>query len=162
MTLRWQRRIGDASSKGMTGQCIATPLFNGKLQYLGGNQSTVKGIVYLGSVQARRPGSGALAWETPLADGVTGSPSIDAGGVLAVPAYYPPAGSAPDAVYLIDPASGRILRVLDHGREFAQAVFARRPDVLRRQRRRGRMEGEALAVTTGLPAGYRPRLATST
>jgi outer membrane protein assembly factor BamB len=124
MTLRWQRRIGDPSYKGMTGQCIATPAFNGKLLYFGGNQTTVKGVLYRGSVQARRPGGGALVWETPLADGVTGSPSLDGGGVLAVPAYYPPAGSAPDAVYLIDPVSGRILRVLVHGREFAQAVFA--------------------------------------
>jgi len=124
MTLQWQARIGDASSGGKTGQCIAAPAFNGKVLYFGGNETTVNGVTYLGSVQAREPGSGALVWETPLADGVTGSPSIDKGGLLAVPAYYAPAGSAPDALYLIDPASGRILRVLAHGTEFAQAVFA--------------------------------------
>jgi outer membrane protein assembly factor BamB len=124
MTLRWEERIGDASHNGQTGQCIATPAFNGKLLYFGGNETTINGVTYLGSVQARKPGSGALVWETPLADGVTGSPSIDGGGVLAVPAYYPPAGSTPDAVYLVDAASGRILRVLAHGEEFAQPVFA--------------------------------------
>jgi outer membrane protein assembly factor BamB len=124
MTLQWQARIGDASNKGKTGQCIAAPAFNGKLLYFGGNQTTVNGVTYQGSVQARQPGTGALVWETPLTDGVTGSPSIDSGGVLAVPAYYAPAGSVPDAVYLLDPVSGRILRVLAHGTEFAQAVFA--------------------------------------
>ncbi|HTX80724.1 MAG TPA: hypothetical protein VME44_00985 [Streptosporangiaceae bacterium] len=124
MALRWQERIGDASHNGQTGQCIATPAFNGKLLYFGGNETTVNGVTYLGSVQAREPDSGALVWETPLADGVTGSPSIDTGGVLAVPAYYAPTGSTPDAVYLVDPGSGRILRVLAYGTEFAQAVFA--------------------------------------
>jgi outer membrane protein assembly factor BamB len=112
------------SHNGQAGQCIATPAFNGKLLYFGGNETTVNGVTYLGSVQAREPDSGALVWETPLADGVTGSPSIDGGGVLAVPAYYAPTGSTPDAVYLVDPGSGRILRVLAHGTEFAQAVFA--------------------------------------
>ncbi len=124
MTLAWQERIGDASHGGKPGQCIATPAFNGKLLYFGGNETTVKGVTYLGSVQARKPDSGALVWETPLADGVTGSPSVDGGGLLAVPAYYAPTGSTPDAVYLVDPGSGRILRVLAHGTEFAQAVFA--------------------------------------
>jgi outer membrane protein assembly factor BamB len=124
MTPRWQKRIGDASHNGTTGQCIATPAFNGKMLYFGGNETTVRGATYQGSIQARKPGGGGLVWETPLADGVTGSPGIDGGGVLAVPAYYPPAGSVPDALYLADPASGRILRVLAHGTEFAQAVFA--------------------------------------
>ena len=124
MTLAWESRIGDASRNGKTGQCIATPASDGKLLYFGGNQTTVNGVIYQGSVQAREPDSGKLVWETPLADGVTGSPSIDGGGVLAVPAYYPPAGTAPAAVYLVNPASGKILRVLAHGTEFAQAVFA--------------------------------------
>jgi outer membrane protein assembly factor BamB len=124
MRLRWDRRIGDASYKGTTGQCIATPAYDGSYLYFGGNQTVVKGVTYLGSVQARKPGSGQLVWQTPLADGVTGSPSIDRGGVLAVPAYYPPAKTTPNALYLINPKSGRILRVLAHGTEFAQAVFA--------------------------------------
>jgi outer membrane protein assembly factor BamB len=124
MKLRWQRRIGTASSHGKTGQCIATPAFDGKVLYFGGNQTTIKGVTFQGSVQARKPGSGKLIWQTPLAEGVTGSPSIDGGGVLAVPAYYPPAKGTPDAVYLIRPSSGRILSALARGTEFAQAVFA--------------------------------------
>jgi outer membrane protein assembly factor BamB len=125
MELRWDRRIGDASNQQTkTGECIATPAYNGSYLYFGGNETTIKGVTYMGSVQARKPGSGELVWETPLADGVTGSPSIDRGGVLAVPADYPPAKSTPNAVYLINPKSGRILRVLTHGTEFAQAVFA--------------------------------------
>jgi outer membrane protein assembly factor BamB len=124
MKVRWEKRIADAASNGKTGQCIATPAFNGKVLYFAGNQTTIKGVTYLGSVQARKPGSGELIWETPLAEGVTGSPSIDGGGVLAVPGYRPPATGTPDAVYLIRPSSGRILRALAQGTEFAQAVFA--------------------------------------
>ncbi|HTZ92365.1 MAG TPA: PQQ-binding-like beta-propeller repeat protein [Streptosporangiaceae bacterium] len=124
MTLDWETRIGDASYHGQTGECIATPAYNGKLLYFGGNQTTISGVVHQGSVQARAPGNGALVWETPLDTGVTGSPSIDGGGVLAVPGYYPTAGSPPVAVYLVNPASGQILRRLAHGQEFAQAVFA--------------------------------------
>jgi hypothetical protein len=124
MTLRWQQRIGDASHNGKTGQCIATPAFTGKLLFFGANETTVEGITYRGSIQARKPGSSALVWETPLADGITGSPGINGGGVLAVPAYYPPVGSTPDAVHPVNAASGRILRVLANGTEFAQPVFA--------------------------------------
>lgn len=124
MTLRWETRIGDASYHGKTGECIATPAYNGKLLYFGGNQTTTNGVVHQGSIQARAPGNGTLVWETPLDTGVTGSPSIDGGSVLAVPGYYPTAGSAPVAVYLVNPASGQILRRLAHGQEFAQAVFA--------------------------------------
>ncbi len=124
MKVRWEKRIGVASFEGKTGECIAAPAYNGKVLYFGGNQTTVKDVTYEGSVQARKPSSGELIWETPLADGVTGSPSLDGGGVLAVPGYYPPANQTPQAVYLIRPSSGQILRVLGTGSEFAQAVFA--------------------------------------
>jgi outer membrane protein assembly factor BamB len=121
---RWEKRIGDASYEGKTGECIASPAYDGKVLYFGGNQTTIKGVTYEGSVQARKPSSGELIWETPLADGVTGSPSLDGGGVLAVPGYYAPANSTPEAVYLVRASSGRIMRVLGDAAEFAQAVFA--------------------------------------
>jgi outer membrane protein assembly factor BamB len=124
MKVRWEKRIGDASNAGKTGECIASPAYDGKVLYFGGNQTTIKGVTYDGSVQARKPGSGELIWETPLADGVTGSPSLDGSGVLAVPGYYSPANSTPEAVYLVRASSGRILRVLGNAAEFAQAVFA--------------------------------------
>jgi outer membrane protein assembly factor BamB len=124
MKVRWEKRIGAASYEGKTGECIASPAYNGKVLYFGGNQTTIKGVTYQGSVQARKPGSGQLIWETPLADGVTGSPGLDGGGVLAVPGYYPPAGATPEALYLIRASSGRVVRILGNGDEFAQAVFA--------------------------------------
>jgi outer membrane protein assembly factor BamB len=124
MKVRWEKRIGDRAD-GSSGVCTATPAYNGKVLYFGGNETTINGVTYNGSAQARNPKTGALIWQTPLADGVTGSPSLDGGGVLAVPGYFPPSATSPaQSVYLINPASGQILTTLGTSPEFAQAVFA--------------------------------------
>jgi hypothetical protein len=122
MKVRWERTIGVPANK-TTGQCIATPAYNGKFLYFGGNQITIKGVTYPGSVQERNPSDGRLVWETALPGSVTGSPTLDGGGVLAAPTYY--AGSpTSNNVYLLKAASGRVLRKLVQGTEFAQCVYA--------------------------------------
>ena len=122
MTVRWERRIGVPAFKGTTGQCIATPAYNGKFLYFGGNQVAISGVTYGGSVQARQPGSGKLEWETGLPGGVDGSPTMDGGGLVTVPTYG--VKTTPTGLYLINPSSGRILRILVQGTDFAQCVFA--------------------------------------
>ncbi len=123
MKVRWQRAIGIPANK-TTGQCIATPAYNGKFLYFGGNQIAIKGVTYPGSVQERNPGDGALVWEAALPSGITGSPTLDGGGVLAVPTYYAGSPATSNEVYLFDAASGHILRALVQGTDFAQCVFA--------------------------------------
>ena len=123
MKVRWEREIG-AASDGTNGRCIATPAYNGKFLYFGGNQITIKGVTYRGSVQERNPGDGDLVWETALPRGVDGSPTLDGGGVLAVPTYNAGASTTSDNVYLFKAVSGRILRTLAQGVDFAQCVFA--------------------------------------
>ncbi len=120
MKVRWERAIGVPANK-TTGQCIATPAYNGRFLYFGGNQITIKGVTYPGSVQERNPGNGSLVWETALSSGITGSPSLDRGGVLAVPTY----SAGPSAnLYLLKAASGRVVRALIRGADFAQSVYA--------------------------------------
>ncbi len=122
MTVRWERRIGVPAYKGTTGQCIATPAYNGKFLYFGGNQVTIGGVTYGGSVQERQPGSGKLEWETGLPGGVDGSPTMDGGGLFTVPTTG--SKTTPTGLYLVNASSGRIVRILVRGSEFAQCVFA--------------------------------------
>ena len=118
MKVRWQKRVGASAD---TAECIATPAYNGDFLYLAANAVTINGVRYPGSVEERRPGSGALVWHTGLPNGVEGSPTLDGGGVLAVGTYD---FSSPNATYAIAARSGRILRTVAHGMDFAQNVFA--------------------------------------
>jgi hypothetical protein len=119
MKLRWERRIVAPAEP--VAICAATPVYTGKLLYLAANQVTIKGTSYPGSVQARVPGSGHL-WETVLPNGVVGSPTMDGAGVLAVGTFD--STSTPNATYLVRASSGRFLRTLVQGMDFAQTVFA--------------------------------------
>jgi outer membrane protein assembly factor BamB len=118
MKVRWEKRVGAPAD---TAECIASPAYNGNFLYLAANTVTIKGVRYPGSVQERRPDSGALVWQTGLPNGVLGSLALDGGGVLAVGTYD---FSSPNATYLIAARSGRILRTVGHGMDFAQNVFA--------------------------------------
>lgn len=121
MKLAWEARIGAPSgSGGGYSQCSSTPAFDGKDLFFGGPGVSIGGVAHGGSAQERAPSSGHLIWETGLHDGVIGSPSIDGGGVLAVCTFD---GSG-NGVYLLRPATGKIIRTLIGGEDFAQAVFA--------------------------------------
>ena len=122
MRLAWQKRIGAVYSPKVWAECNAAPVYDGKHLYLAGGAVTLHGTRYRGSVQERLASTGKLIWETGLSEGVTGSPTLDGAGVLAVGTYDN--GSAPDETYLVDAATGRILRTLIEGLDFAQSTFA--------------------------------------
>jgi hypothetical protein len=61
-----------------------------------------------------------LVWQTGLHDGVIGSPAMNGGGVLAVGTF----DGTGNGVYLIRATTGKIIRKLIGGEDFAQAVFA--------------------------------------
>lgn len=123
MALAWEQRIGAPASSSPYAQCDAAAVYNGKDLYIGGSPTTVDGTDYLGSVQERVPGTGALVWATGLPNGVLGSPAMDAGGVVAVGTYG--VSSTPNSVFLVNAATGAILRALITGsQDFAQSVFA--------------------------------------
>jgi outer membrane protein assembly factor BamB len=123
MKLAWQQRVGRLI-RGALAECAAAAVYNGRQLYLGGTVATIRGKAYRGSVQERNPANGQLEWETGLSDGVIGSPTMDRGGVIAVGTYDN--ASAPNAVYLVNAATGKIARTLIRGSyDFAQSVFAR-------------------------------------
>ncbi len=121
MKLVWRWRIGVSSGGPKRGECIASPAYNGKELFFGGNETTFGKVTYPGSVSARSATTGALLWQTGLPGAVMGGPTLDGGGLLAVGAY----SKAPNGVYLIDASTGAIVvNPLSAGATFAQSVFA--------------------------------------
>ena len=123
MTLAWKQRV--ANSPGSSGKigCIAASAYDGSSLYVAGTATVIGGKTFPGSVQRLDPASGKPLWQTGLPDGVVGTPSLDGGGVLAVGTYG--GGTTPNAVYLLNAATGKILRTLTTGGlDFAQTVFA--------------------------------------
>ena len=121
-TLRraWEERISAPAVSATI--CAAAPVYNGKNLFVAGTQFTINGVSYAGSVQERNPVTGALRWATGLPNGVVGSPTMDGGGVIAVGTYD--TTSIPNATYLLNASSGKILETLAEGTAFAQTVFA--------------------------------------
>lgn len=64
------------------------------------------------------PATGAPVWQLGLPGTVTGSPTLDGGGVLAVQTR------SSSGTYLVDAATGMILAHTPAGREFGQPVYA--------------------------------------
>jgi outer membrane protein assembly factor BamB len=124
MRLAWQARIGAEAVNFSAAECLAAPVYNGKYLYFGGTSVRVRDKNYRGSIQERLASTGRLIWETGLPNGVIGSPSLDGGGVLAVGTFDN--SGVPNQTYLVDAATGRILRALARvrGFAFAQSVFA--------------------------------------
>jgi outer membrane protein assembly factor BamB len=122
MTVAWQARIGAASDAVPHANCLATPVYNGKDLFFAGPEVTINGRVYRGSVQERNAATGALIWETGLPNGVIGSPTMNGAGVLAVGTFdYT---NSANYTYLINAATGKIIRTLVRGMDFAQSVWA--------------------------------------
>jgi len=122
MTLAWQQRIGVSYAGGNEAECNGAPAYNGKDLFFAGTAVTIRGTAYRGSVQERTASSGRLIWRRGLSEGVTGSPTLDGARVLAAGTYD--SGPAGEETYLVDAATGRILRDLVSGLDFAQSVFA--------------------------------------
>jgi outer membrane protein assembly factor BamB len=120
MKLAWEKKISAAAVSASI--CAAAPVYDGANLFLAGTAYTIKGVRHAGSVQERNPATGVLRWATGLPNGVIGSPTMDGGGVIAVGTYDTTA--TPNATYLLNASSGKILRTLVQGTAFAQSVFA--------------------------------------
>lgn len=124
LKLAWSRRIGAAFGKKVgIGRCISAASYDRKRLYIGADQVRIGGKTFRGSVVALDPATGRRAWITGLPNSVLTAPSLDGAGLLAVGTYD--TSSRPNAVYLINAATGRIVRTLRVGGvNFAQSVFA--------------------------------------
>jgi outer membrane protein assembly factor BamB len=123
MTVAWKLRIGAKSSSASPAQCSAAAIYDGTSLYIAGDPTTIGGVAYRGSLRRVNPGTGAVMWATGLPDSVLGSPTMNGGGVAAVGTYD--STSVPNAVYLINRATGTVVKTIKTGGSvFAQSVFA--------------------------------------
>ncbi len=121
MKLAWSHRVGAVARE--NNPCLAAAAYDGADLYVAGPEQAINGQIYNGSVQALDPDTGTVRWQTGLPNGVIGSPTVDGAGVLAVGTYQ--ATGTPNGIYLLDAATGAILRRLTGGTaDFAQNVFA--------------------------------------
>jgi outer membrane protein assembly factor BamB len=114
----WQFNVDTAR-----GACVAGAIWDGHHLFVAGNATKINGTSYPGSIRELNPATGAAVWETGLGASVTGTPSESGGGVIAVATWD---SANPNALYLIDPSSGAILRTIARSgtKQFAQPVFA--------------------------------------
>jgi outer membrane protein assembly factor BamB len=119
----WSLRIGNPDTVG-PGQCDAAPIFDGTHLYLASNGTTINGTSFDGSVREVDPATGAVVWQTGLTGSVIGTPGMDGSGVIAAATYGSTTGQ--NGVFLIDAATGRILKTLQYAtsKTFGQPVFA--------------------------------------
>ncbi len=99
-------------------QCDAAAVWDGRNLFVAGNKTVIGGVTYLGSVRSLNPATGGRRWQRGLPGPVVGSPTLDGGGVLAVPTY------SSSGLFLVRAATGSILKNIATGPEFGQPVFA--------------------------------------
>ncbi len=124
LRLAWWTRVGAPASRQLGfGRCISAAAYDGKHLYIGADRVHVNGQTYEGSITELNPATGRRIWVTGLPNAVLGTPSLDGAGVIAVGTYD--FTTTPNAIYLVNAATGRIIRtLLTGGTDFAQSVFA--------------------------------------
>ena len=124
----WADTIGARQSS--TGTCLASAVWNGRAGalYIAGDGTTIGGTSYSGSIRQVDPQTGAYVWETGMPCAVTGTPTLDSAGVLAVGTFGGCATGSQPGAYLVDASTGAILMTLPvgSGRVFGQPVFAQK------------------------------------
>jgi hypothetical protein len=73
-------------------------------------------VAYRGSIRRVDPGTGAIRWQTGLPNTAPGSLTMNGAGVIAVGTYDFTA--TPNAAYLVNSATGKIIRTLGAGGTF--------------------------------------------
>jgi outer membrane protein assembly factor BamB len=94
--------------------------------FLVNSKSNIGSVKYPSAIRELTPATGATVWAIGVPDTGLGfgSPTIDGGGVLAVPTYNATTGAA-NAYYLVNISTGALLRTFTlSGPSFPQAVFA--------------------------------------
>jgi polyvinyl alcohol dehydrogenase (cytochrome) len=118
----WSYKIGKGQGGAGAKACLDAAIWDGSHLFIGGNATTIQGILYNGSMRELDPSTGQVIWETGLPANILGTPSINAAGVIAASTYDLSSG-ATNGTYLIDAATGTILNTLVHAAAFPQPVF---------------------------------------
>ena len=117
----WQKTIGVTANA--RSQCAAGAIFDGTNLFISGNGARIGGRGFHASIRRVNPANGNFSWQTGLANGVIGAPTMNAGGVIVVGTYD--ITTTPNDTYLVNASNGQILRKLNMGSfDFAQSTFA--------------------------------------
>jgi outer membrane protein assembly factor BamB len=121
----WTNQIGSYFDVASGTNCLSSAVWDQSANqlFLSGNDTTIGGVRYHGSVQEVDPATGAPVWQTGLPGAVVGTPTLDGSGVLAVGTLdY---SGAPEAVYLLNASNGQILATINTNDSgvFAQPVL---------------------------------------
>jgi len=132
----WQYQMTAPYVSGAT-ECDSAAIWNGTdLIEGGGNNTTIGGTTYMGSVQALDPSTGAVVWQTGLNGAIVGSPTEDGAGLVTAQTYATcssttiPCVDGPGlrtglGVYLLSAATGAIVGFVATPQSplFGQAIF---------------------------------------
>jgi outer membrane protein assembly factor BamB len=124
----WSRKLGAPGGELKTkGLLLAAAIWDFKDHrlFVGSNTTTISGMTAAGSVRELNPSTGQVIWPRALSGGpVMGSPSMNAGGVIAAGTYNTVTFSA-NRVYLLDASDGSVVHTIQEDAPvFAQPVFA--------------------------------------
>jgi outer membrane protein assembly factor BamB len=119
----WTFQAGNPETTG-PGLCIAAAIWDGSHLFVASNGTTIGDVPFGGSIRELDPSTGAVIWNTGLADSVLGSPTENGAGVIAAATFNE--GPGETAAYLIDASNGSILNTISTSdvSTSAQPVFA--------------------------------------
>jgi outer membrane protein assembly factor BamB len=115
----WSQRLGQPQSP-TGGQCDAAAVWDGRRLFAASNNTNINGASFGGSLRRIDPATGAVIWSRGLPGPVIGSPTLNAGGVLAVGVFARVAGP-----FLVGASGGALLWTAPNpnGKTFAQSPF---------------------------------------
>ncbi len=121
LALVWERQVS-VPTTGAIPTCSSSAVWDGSRLFVAASQTTIDGADARGSIRELNPATGTPVWETPLPGAVTGNPTLDGAGVLAVPMWDTAQGT--NGVQLVDADTGTLLRLFKKWKVFAQPTFA--------------------------------------
>lgn len=120
----WKLQVGAGFSNITGDQCIAAAVWNGSHLFIAGNQTTIGGTTYFGSIREVNPATGAVIWATGLPGAIEGTPTLNGSGVIAAASYDGASGST-NAAFLLNSSNGNLLTTITtNAKDFGQLVFA--------------------------------------
>ena len=121
----WQTSISAPNSNG-NHACLPAAIYDGHHLFAAGPFTTIGTTQYDGGVREIDPASGTPMWQTGLPALPIGSPSMDAGGVIAVSTWDESPGVT-NGTFLLNASNGNVLTEIVSPRAseaFSQPVFA--------------------------------------
>jgi polyvinyl alcohol dehydrogenase (cytochrome) len=103
----WKDQLGIPAGTVNEDTCIATAGWNGTNIFITTNGDTIAGHTYPAVSRELNPATGAVIWQTPLADGpVLGNTALDGKGVLAAVTYSPRSSKTTNELALFNISTG--------------------------------------------------------